>query len=151
MPPEPDDEVVLGELARALRAPGEVSPDVVAAAKSIFTWRTVNAELATLEYDSALDAEPAGARGESATRRSLSFAAGGSTVEVDLSAAELTGLIVPSLPGQVTGEGEAGDGPTVAVDDLGGFTVRPCPRGRFRLRCALGGQVRLVTDWIVLR
>ena len=144
----PDDDAVLDELGRALHAQTEVPPDVLAAAKSIFTWRTVNAELAALSYDSDTHGEPAGVRGASVSLRSLSFAAGDSTVELDVTADGLTGLVVPPLPGRVKVEGADADGPAVAVDEFGGFSVRPCPRGRFRLRCTLGEQLLLVTDWI---
>jgi hypothetical protein len=143
------DDAVLDELGRALRAQAEVPPDVLAAAKSIFTWRTVNAELAALSYDSGLShgaAEPAGVRGAGAVR-SLSFDAGDSTVEVDVDPDGLTGLVVPPRPGRVTLETASGEGPVATVDEFGGFTLSPAPRGRFRLRCELG-PVRLVTDWI---
>jgi hypothetical protein len=144
---EPDDDAVLDELDRALRAQAEVPPEVLAAAKSIFTWRTVNAELAALSYDSETHGEPAGVRGASRTVRSLSFAAGDSTVELDVTADAMTGLVLPPLPGRVTVEQPGGDGPSVEVDEFGGFSVRPCPSGRFRLRCELGRHC-LVTDWI---
>lgn len=140
-----DDDAVLDELARALRAQSEVPKDVVAAAKSIFTWRTVNAELAALTADSSV-AEPSGVRG-TGTVRSLSFAAGDSVVELDLAADGLTGLVLPPQLGRITIETAAGDGLIAVVDEFGGFRL-PAPRERFRLRCELGGSMRLVTEWI---
>ena len=44
-------------LARAVQAIEPVPADVVAAAKASFTWRTIDAELAELTFDSVADTD----------------------------------------------------------------------------------------------
>ena len=69
----PDDDVLLDEL-RALVADDDPVPErVLAAARGSFTWRTIDAELAALVYDSALDAERLTAVRSADTVRLLTF------------------------------------------------------------------------------
>ena len=71
---EEQDEALIEQLRTALGA--EAPPaSVTEAAKAALTWRRVDAELAELLSDSAVDAEPALARG-AAVVRSVSFSAG---------------------------------------------------------------------------
>ena len=50
-----DDEELLAALRQALRARQAVSPGFVEAGKGAFAWRTIDAELAQLTYDSLVD------------------------------------------------------------------------------------------------
>lgn len=72
-----DDDRLVAELAAAL-APPDVPAGVVEAAKAVYTWRTLDAQLAALAYDSAKSGESLiGVRGGSAQPRSLAFEAPG--------------------------------------------------------------------------
>ena len=51
------DDDLLRELGRVVTAADPVPPEVIAAAKASFTWRTIDAELAELAFDSLLDDE----------------------------------------------------------------------------------------------
>src|SRR3954452_9417959 len=51
------DDELLAALGRALEQQEAVPDDVVAAAKASFAWRTIDAELAALTFDSVADAE----------------------------------------------------------------------------------------------
>ena len=53
-------------------------PSVLAAARGSFTWRTIDAELAELAYDSALDTERLTAVRSADTARLLTFPKGAS-------------------------------------------------------------------------
>src|SRR5262245_16021611 len=75
-------EDLLDALRDALRLTDAVPAEVVSAAKESFTWRTIDAELAALSYDSVLTGELAGTRGQLDTR-TLSFEFGPLTVEVE--------------------------------------------------------------------
>ena len=64
---DPDDRL-LAELAAALDAADPVPARVLDAAKESFTWRTIDAELAELVFDSA-EQQLAGVRGIDGTRQ----------------------------------------------------------------------------------
>ena len=53
-----DDDHLLAALGEAVRAARAVPPEFTAAGQAAFTWRTIDAELAALTFDSAA-AEPA--------------------------------------------------------------------------------------------
>ncbi len=91
-------------VAAALARHDPVPDDVVEAAKGSYSWRTIDAELAELAYDSTADATPlAGVRGVARTR-TLSFEAPDLTVEVEVEEAgarTVTGQLVPPQPATV--------------------------------------------------
>jgi hypothetical protein len=147
---EPEDELLellRGALQREDRPPDEV----VRAAREAWTWRTIDAELAALTYDSALDEEAlAGVRGV-ATARALSFGADQVLLEIELTAAgddaRLEGQVTPPMATGVDVERVDGD-PAVplSTDELGRFHADRLHRGVVRLRIDHGGRT-LVTDW----
>ena len=143
-----DDDVLLAELGRALRP--EPVPGVEAAAKALFTWRTVDDDLAAIAYDSALVSEAglrAGESPDSAVLRTLTFTTSTMTIEIGIRRDGLLGQIVPPQPGSVevrTGEGLFD---TADIDDLGLFAVLPAPRVPFRLHLETVGG-RAVTTWV---
>jgi hypothetical protein len=116
-----DDELA-AELAAALadrRAPRAVTE----AAKGLFAWRTIDAELAALSYDSLVDAEEGVVRG-AAGPRALAFEAGDVEIEVE---------VVPGLEGRrLVGQAPAGaavdlvvdgDPRALTVDEVGRFAA----------------------------
>ena len=66
------DDPVFDELKTALHEADSVPDDVLQAAKDSFTWRTVDAELAELVFDSALE-ELSGVRSGATVDRQLTF------------------------------------------------------------------------------
>ena len=153
----PDDwteDELLGELQAALRAEQEVPGALVDAGKDVWTWRSVDAELAALTYDSAV----AGAadllvatRSEAATLRSLTYASQNLVIELEVTRNALLGQVQPAqaaLAEVVTRDGTI---VPVTVDEVGWFTVRPVPRSPFRISCTTeDGSVKVVTAWIEL-
>ncbi|NAZ85032.1 hypothetical protein [Kineococcus indalonis] len=149
-PQEPADEELLAAVRSALRPP-QVPEDVLAAARAVYTWRTVDAELAELSYDSAGSSRPgAGVRGRTAALRTLTFRAREVVVEVGVTPDALTGQVVPPVVRAVELHTTGADPVPVDVDELGCFTVHPLPAGRFRLVCTTAGGERIVTDWVGL-
>lgn len=155
-----DDDALLRDLADAVAEGQAVPADFVATGKALYTWRTVDAELAALIHDSAsgepADERLAGAvRSGPAARRSLTFQTGQFTVEVDLDRAPdaIRGQFVAhdasAVAGELTVEPAEGAALTAAVDELGYFAVAALPRSRFRLRLRPGAGREVVTPWIL--
>ena len=125
--------------------------ELIAAAKDSFTWRTIDAELAELTFDSSTDGALAGVRG-TAVARSLSFEVGEVVIDVEVTeVAEQRDLL-----GQVSPEGteslaldRGGQQQPIEIDLLGRFRLehtRPGPV-RFVLRRTDGV---ITTDWVIL-
>lgn len=143
-----DDDLLLAELAAAVRAGTEVPDRFVAAGKAAFTWRTVDAELARLVADSSLEPAAGGFRTAGTGGRWLTFSADGLTIELEVRSDALRGQLVPPHPGTVQVEAQGGGpGERLPVDEVGYFAVRPVPAGliRLRVRTEAGGSV--VTGW----
>lgn len=150
------DDALLATLRDVAGRADPPPAQVVDAARAAFAWRTVDAELAELSYDStADDKELAGLRGPgTATGRLLSFASGDMTVEIEVSAAggtaRLVGQLLPGQPARVEARYPGGT-VTTEADELGRFAVEDLPAGPLSLRCHLAGGARPVsTEWFVV-
>jgi hypothetical protein len=146
-------EALLAELRHA----GEleaVPRDMVAAAKAAIIWRTMDAELAELTYDSSTeDPALAGVR-SSAASRLLTFEAPGLVVEVESLDAgarrRLVGQLVPAQAGRVQVR-HGGGTVEVDADHLGRFIADDVVPGPVSLRCSgAEGTAPVVTDWVVV-
>lgn len=128
-------------------------PEVVReAARAAFAWRTVDAELAALTFDSWADERAlVGVRGAGA--RQLTFEAKGVVVEVELGdgpAPSLVGQIVPAGAGSIEVRHEGGS-TMVAVDALGRFAAGNLPGGPLSLRCHSDGtETPIETEWVAV-
>jgi hypothetical protein len=145
-----DDEHLLAELGAAVREAREVPARFVAAGRAAFAWHDIDAELAGLAYDSAAGTTAAGTRGTTAARRTLTFAAGRLTIELEVTADALRGQVVPSLAGVVELSGRDGAVRMVTLDDVGWFVVRPVPAGLVRLLVRTSDGLSVVTEWVTL-
>ncbi len=144
------DDRLLQELARALDEADPVPTDVLDAAKASFTWRTIDAELAALEFDSAVDAV-AGVRGAGAQRQ-LRFRRGDVEVELIVEEAAPT-----RIAGQISPEQHAlvelsagGTMTTVETDAYGSFEITDVPAGPISLRCVFDDGSAMTTEWTLL-
>ena len=140
----PEDDALLAELGEVLRErTGPPPPEVVAGAKALFTWRTIDAELAVLTYDSLLDTEPSGVR-SAGLPRVLTFEAAGLTVELEVETEprgrRLSGQLVPAAEAEV--EVRAAEATVRAKADTFGRFATPLPdqpgRVEVRVRAADG-------------
>ncbi|GAB2815772.1 hypothetical protein [Lentzea nigeriaca] len=145
------DEVLLDALRDALSTPpgdippGEVPPEFVEAAKAAFTWRNIDEELlAITSYDSVLDDTLFARARSTATARQLIFDAEGVSLQVEVSAAGITGQLMPAA-GSVTLVTPSGDHETSPVDELGMFVMGAAPHGPVKFRFVNG-----CTDWFIL-
>ena len=143
------DTHLLGELRSAMREHDPVPQSVIDAATGAFAWRTIDAELAALSYDSFLeDKELAGVRSGGDSARMLTFDAAELTVEIEVEHGRVIGQLVPPQAGEVQVR-HSGGSVTVHADERGRFSCDGVPRGPFSLRC-LTAATPIVTDWIVL-
>lgn len=141
-----EDAALLAELAVVLGPAAEPPDAVLAAARESFTWRTVDAELAALVFDSLLDQEPARSRSLARTR-TMTFEAGATAVELEVDdrpgGRRLIGQLVPPQRAEVelTGGGPAAR----AAADVTGRFVLPLPAdprpARVLVRLAEGTRI----------
>lgn len=149
--PELDPETMLDLVRDAVQAHDPVPAEVLTAARGSFTWLTIDAELAHLVEDSAL--EPlAGVRG--AGPRLLTFEAEESTVVVEVTATgdnrRMLGQLVSPRCADIEIRHPHGS-LTVQADDLGRFAVDVIPAGPVSLACRFpGGGRQVVTSWVTV-
>jgi hypothetical protein len=147
-----DDEALFGKLGQAVARHDPVPEGVVAGARGAFGMVSLEAELATLVYDSSLGDEDTRAlvRGQGGSRE-LTFEAPSLTVEVEVLTAErrLLGQLVPPGPGVVEIR-SPGASVTVEADHLGRFSARDVPAGPVSLRCRGEERPPADTEWVIL-
>ncbi|MEV4218403.1 hypothetical protein [Nonomuraea sp. NPDC049725] len=125
-----------------------VPPELLDDAMQAFTLRTLDAELALLEFDS-WDEEPATRVRGPASPRLLTFRAGEVMVELEVSGARLVGRISPGEAADI-GVQRRDSELRLRADELGRFTTAPLPPGPLRVRVTPGAGGPVVTSWIRL-
>jgi hypothetical protein len=145
------DEQLLAALREAARRRQAVPEEFVAAGKSAFAWRDIDAQIAQLTYDSIRDDQLAATvRSETASIRALVFTSAHLSIEVEVTEDCLVGQIVPPQEGTVEAQARAGGARVSPVDGTGCFVVEPLPAGAFRLRCRMADGLDVVTGWVTL-
>jgi hypothetical protein len=149
---EEQDEALIEQLRIAMSA--EAPPArVTEAAKAALTWLRVDAELAELLSDSAVDAEPALARG-TAVVRSVSFSAGETIVELEVhpdgERRTLLGQLSPAAQRTIVIQHAGGaESASALSDELGRFRITLDEGGTVRLRIADdASDAAIETAWI---
>ncbi len=155
------DDTLEQELRFAATGRGDgVPPLTLAAARSAFTWRTVDDELARLGYDSALDSGAlAGVRGDEA--RLLTFEAPDLAIDVEVSESVAGRSVLGQASGQIERlqlqrperDRSADLDVDLDVDATGSFRAEGLAPGPVRFRCLLatGGNPRIVsTEWVTI-
>ncbi len=148
--PGMNDDELLALLGDTLAADDPVPERVVTGAKAAFTWRTIDAELAEISFDSARDL--AGVRSEDLNRQ-ITFQAPGVEIEVmmiDEASRRLVGQLIP--PTEMTVELVASESVTaVDTDHLGRFTFDDVAPGPVRLVVRdADGERAVQTEWVIL-
>ena len=146
------DSQLLELLARGLEATDPVPSDVNEFAMAALTWRTIDAELAELAFDSASEETPAGVRGAGAERM-LSFETATLSIDIEYrsGARRVIGQVAPPQPATVELHHGKGTLTTVA-DDLGRFSFDDVAPGPVSIVCTSHSEVPDVikTEWTVL-
>ncbi len=145
-----DDDALVALLGRALAIADPPPERVTSGAKAAFTWRTIDAELAEIVFDSAR--ELSGVRSETGHRQ-VTFQAPGVEIEVmvvDEESRRLVGQLIPPSEADlelVTGDSVRG----VRSDGLGRFSCDDLQPGPVRLVVLGADGERLVqTEWVLL-
>lgn len=150
-----DDDALLAELGGLFARVDPVPAEVTLAARSALAWRRMDAELAELLHDSALEAAPlAGVRGTRGGWRTLTFETpDGLSIEIEIteerSKRSLMGQIVPPGPARVVMRFPGADVPTHA-DDLGRFQASDLRPGPISVRCELSDGRAIETGWVTI-
>jgi hypothetical protein len=145
-----DDDHLLEALHEAMEARAGVPAELAEAAKNAYTWRTIDAELAELTFDSSREPELANTRAESASIRALTFTSPRLTIEVEVTQNSLIGQVIPLREGTLETQTQDGATTSTQVDEIGCFSVEPIPLSPFRLRYRGQQGTDVVTGWITL-
>jgi len=160
-----NDDELLAELREVFAEVDPIDPTLLEQARLAYTWRTIDADLAELAYDSVADREVMAAVRDDGLSgsgpRLLGFGtdltgedADALSVEVEVTTergrTEVVGQILPPGPATVRLLRAAGRGAAeaaVTADDLGCFRIAPVPVGPVRLRIELGDR-KVETSWV---
>jgi hypothetical protein len=144
-----DDDQLMAAVKEAFRAERAVPRDFVQAGQAAFTWRSIDAELAALTFDSATETVAA-VRSAEASPRFLTFSAADLTIELEIGPDEIIGQIVPPQPGHADACPAHGAALSAAIDEIGCFIIQPRPASPFRLHCHADSGISVLTTWITL-
>lgn len=143
-----DDEELLAALQQALSRRREVPPEFVAAAKTAYTWRSIDVELAQLTYDSTCHYAPI--RAETASIRALTLTSAHLSIELEVVEDSLLGQVRPAQAAVVEVHGNTDGKTEILTDEIGCFTIHPIPRCPFRLSCRVAASLGMLTSWLTL-
>jgi hypothetical protein len=148
------DEEVLAALSSA-RGRTEPAPTaVIEAAKAAFSWWSVAAAIAGLEFDSAVDDDDLVRVRDSGSERRLRFRGEDRVVEIVLidNARRLAGRIEPPLIGSVVLRHADGAESSAPINNLGQFYFDKLRRGAMSLRPVPsdGTRVGFETEWVTI-
>ncbi len=148
---DPRDEALLDQLRGALDAADPVPETLVEAAKSAYTWLTIDAELAALADDSLL---AGGAVRSAATARSLTFECATGVVLLEVSdegddERRILGQTDRPADLQVLHRGGT---IIMATDEHGRFRVEHVMAGPVSVRCSFHDDPDnpIITSWVVV-
>lgn len=147
-----DDDLLLAALSEVLRKGSPpVPPRVLEAAQAAYSWRNIDAELATLAYDSALDADLLTQVRSAVSMRVLTFESETMSLQLGVGDDGLQGQLLPPESWQVELTTPDGTLTSVVADHLGRFAIRPLPLGPVRLACRTAdGHTRMTTEWVTV-
>ena len=144
------------ELRRAVAQADPVPARLLDAAKGALAWRTIDADLAELVFDSLTDSDETALVRGSGPARMLTFQAGGLTIDLEVTGPAgsrgLTGQLTPPGPARVEVR-QGGRTRRTEADDLGRFTADGLQAGPVSLRCHGAGGTGgppVVTDWVTV-
>jgi hypothetical protein len=152
-PNDLNDDELMAELGAAVAEEDVVSERRRTAARTAFTWRTVDVELAELLHDSALDAGAAFRSGSDGPR-TLSFRRAAVTLEVEVDGETVLGEVVDEsegdeAPATVTLQRPDADDRSVEADASGFFRFDGVEPGSVRFVVTRAGW-SLTTPWATI-
>jgi len=148
------EDRLLAELRRLTSELDPVPDEVTAYAKAALGWRRIDAELAELLSDSALEQQGALTRSGVAQARSMSFRASELELDVEIRDVErgvvVMGQLAPPTPARVAVQRDDGsEAASVEADELGRFRFELQEGGRIRLRILRKAPAKPIeTSWL---
>jgi hypothetical protein len=155
-PTDHDDETLVADLRRVLSAADPVPEHVALAARIAIEWGALEAELAELVHDSAVDEPLLAVRGDAGPRE-LTFEAPDLTIEIEAEmesseagdSIRIVGQLVPPQAAHVAIR--IGDEVVpVRADERGRFAAVRLTPGPLSLRCRLGDARVIETATLTL-
>jgi hypothetical protein len=150
------DDVLVDELRRVAELADPVPARVLDAARGSFAWRTIDAELAALAFDSATESRSEALVRSAGEGRFLTFESPVLAVEVEVTPVDserrLVGQLVPPQRAAIEIR-HAGGVLAVEADELGRFSADGVASGPVALVCRVEGEAgpsTVVTDWLVI-
>ena len=141
-----EDDQLLTELRGAIDSQDAIPDRLVESAKAAYVWRTIDEELAQLQYDSLAEAGAAVRSAETAVH--LTFGASETFIEVDVTSDGILGQVIPPVA------------EVRLIHGNGDTVVGTCDEdGRFRFERPRSGPARLVavradgevtTEWFTI-
>jgi len=156
VPDETDHAELEDELRRVVAQIDSVPPALLEAAIGAFAWRTIDADLAELVFDSLVDHDRASLVRGTGHGRMLSFRASTLTIDVEVTSQGNSRMLVGQLvpPQSATVDIRQGDRViTIEADELGRFSAGPLQAGPTSLRCRVSGDIvrpSVATDWVAI-
>jgi hypothetical protein len=151
----PSEERLFEELTAVVRRADGTPAEVLAAARGSYTWRTIDAELAELTYDSLLDDDALAGVRSGAQPRQVTFETGELTIELEIGFAtggrRIVGQLIPTQIAEIEIRHPAGE-QSVEADELGRFAAEILTVGPVSFACRLrtNGEKTITTDWIII-
>jgi hypothetical protein len=149
------DDALLVELSAAVAVHDPVPAALLDAAKASLTWRTIDAELAALAFDSSVDESPVLVRGPASDEQLLTFETDELAVDLQVSkrgdGRRLVGQIAPAGVAEIEVRTGSGLVVTISSDELGRVPAVDVPAGSLSLRILRAGETNpIVTDWVTV-
>lgn len=150
--PTPEEVATLAELRRVLDMAEPLPPDSTTLARAALDWRTIDAELAELVHDSAVDEHELLVRGDDDRLRVLTFRTSDIEIEVEYSNGQLVGQVVPAEAATIELHREGvGAVASATTDEIGSFVIADVAAGPLSLLCrADDGRWSVRTSWTSL-
>lgn len=142
---EAQDDVLLAELRAAVSAKDPVPARLIESAGAAYSWRTIDEELAQLQFDSL--AEATAVRSVDSAIH-LSYGASETWIEIDVTDDAILGQVEPPAD-EVRLVFGSGNHLAAACDEFGQFRFERPPSGPVRLVAYLQGR-EVATEWFTI-
>ena len=148
-----DQEKLLDELRLLVNRVDPVPQEVTAFADAALGWRRIDAELADLLSDTALESEAAAAAVRSGTRaRAVTFRATGLEIDLEIRGADhgvtVLGQLAPGSRASIQVQRDDMTIATADADEHGRFRFESMETGRVRLQILRENEPPVQTSWI---
>ena len=145
-----DEDVLMGRLRKLFSRVDRPPAAAMELVRQSFGLRTLDAELAELVADSAVDHPAVAVRAGTPEPRLLTFEAPDLAIEVQVGHGGLVGQLIPPVAARIALHQPTTPEPHwTAADERGRFAVENLVPGPFRLTCHRRAERPVTTAWVV--